>query len=364
MKKITKTIIKKGKIMNTKKLFILSFLYALSLNTSYIQSAQWPAAWMQNISGKDEAACEQAYKESLKLTAEPLASHEVPVTTRLTPISADTQGLIWSKADKEGKKYVLMTSWAQESVVLDEIKGRNLNSPVASNYLANQGNWRRLYSSNPVEEVTLVSKPIRLFWVTPTNETFNFVENYNKLPDPKLPLWMRMSQLLGLTNDQSDNAKKRVFVEMWVRPEDLIRPCVDGSISINGCTMREYQGWSAAEFKKLEAPKDKNPITHLEWYAKQKGNVAGGWPFTGLGYTYDWGNPNDHVRKNLVSHQGASEYMIEAGREVYLHRIVPGFQYGNAAYNFGAKLITQENASKIEPNKQAGHEKEIMPLTD
>jgi hypothetical protein len=107
----------------------------------------------------------------------------------------------------------------------------------------------------------------------------------------------RINEYLGLPPATAqDNA--RYFVEAWVKPGDMFRPCPDAEIDDTSCSLN-FPATATAE--------------HKAW---MNGNYAysyGFWqqtkyPWTGLGYTYDWCNANTKV--------GASEYVVRSGSTI------------------------------------------------
>jgi hypothetical protein len=97
----------------------------------------------------------------------------------------------------------------------------------------------------------------------------------------------RLYQLLGLPK----GTEQRMFVSLRVRVADMFRPCPDADVFTTSCAA---QPASAASTE------------HLAWMARQSftaAQVPGGYPWTRLGYTYDW-SPNARHR------YGASEYVI------------------------------------------------------
>jgi hypothetical protein len=101
----------------------------------------------------------------------------------------------------------------------------------------------------------------------------------------------RMFQLLGMP----PNGKQNYFIEFWVKPENLQRPCPDNGIKDTKCGLKlpkkvtpEYRKW----FNETRAIQ----------YTIPNGRYPG-YPWTQLGYTYDW-NPENK------SHVGMSEFVI------------------------------------------------------
>ncbi|MBI4772825.1 MAG: hypothetical protein HY788_01370 [Deltaproteobacteria bacterium] len=125
-------------------------------------------------------------------------------------------------------------------------------------------------------------------WVTMAPEITDwFSENYRGNTD----MTLRAAQLLGLPKD----AGYTHFVELWVRPGDLFRPAPDNEI-----TDRTVQ---------LELPESAEEW-YIEWFHT---NIIDSYfpmqyPWTRLGYTYDWGAVDTEV--------GLSEFVIRQGSEV------------------------------------------------
>ena len=138
----------------------------------------------------------------------------------------------------------------------------------------------------------------RDIWVTAAPQLQRFCKRTG-LEDGALSL--RLEQLLGVPPHDG----KTKFIEMWVSTDDLFRPCPDPEIS-------DHEA-------ELDFPVSGRFVTvspeHKEWFLKQKGMSYGpnGYPWTRLGYTYDWGNSRDHV--------GLSEFVIEEGSKIKIHRI-------------------------------------------
>ena len=115
-------------------------------------------------------------------------------------------------------------------------------------------------------------------------------------------LELRLKQFLGLNAEWSYYA----LVEMWVSPRDIYRPCPDPEIGDTACTLPEVVEGH------FGAPADP---AFTEWFTNLESISYGpnGAPWTRLGYTYDWGNPDSNV--------GASEYLIAPSATVMLASI-------------------------------------------
>ncbi len=139
----------------------------------------------------------------------------------------------------------------------------------------------------------------REVWVTAVPEVQHFCQSYTITAET--PLTLRMEELLGLP---ADNGKSR-FVEMWVTPGDIFRPSPDGEIDDKTVDL-EIPGPD-------RFPSEQDYEFHRDWFNLQMSlqaydDPSRGYPWTRLGYTYDWGNPDSEV--------GLSEFVIAAGSTV------------------------------------------------
>lgn len=145
--------------------------------------------------------------------------------------------------------------------------------------------------------------PNRYTWVTVLPDLKNFCRANPKPAN----LTLRLEQLMGLPA----NAGKTHFVQFWVDPNDLFRPSPDPEISDSESSLG-YPTLPTPEQKKWL---DKN---HKQWIENLKASSYGqtgkmGYPWTRLGYTYDWGNPATEV--------GLSEFVLTGGSTVQVDKI-------------------------------------------
>ncbi|HWB24430.1 MAG TPA: hypothetical protein VG738_03075 [Chitinophagaceae bacterium] len=109
----------------------------------------------------------------------------------------------------------------------------------------------------------------------------------------------RLKELLGLP----PTAKKNCFMLFWVKAADLYRPCKDSSITDNYCNIDFPPGTGTG---------------YIKWWTDYfNGSYSSttlykNYPFTGLGYTYDWSPANK-------SHKGLSEFCIKANSTIYFN---------------------------------------------
>jgi hypothetical protein len=213
-----------------------------------------------------------AYLEAVRDAANPEPDE---VYDRLIPVAASNTKLVRKTFD--GEQYILVVTWVGN----------------ASYYkITDQDGF---YHTQGFD-----------IWVTVAPEL------QQQCADPEFgsrDLEPRLKQLLGMP----PNTNKTDFVELWVRPQDLFRPCPDAQINDSSCglgmpeqTSTSHRAWfnryRAKSYCHSENCKDLVP-----------------YPWTQLGYTYDWGNPETEV--------GLSEFVIKQNSKVIVNDIVPNRKY-------------------------------------
>ena len=109
---------------------------------------------------------------------------------------------------------------------------------------------------------------------------------------------LRTEQLLGLPNDSGYTH----FVELWVRPGDLFRPTPDNEITDRTVLLElpeSAEEWYIVWFH----------TTIVDSYFPMR------YPWTRLGYTYDWGRADTDI--------GLSEFVIRQDSEVVVESNTP-----------------------------------------
>jgi hypothetical protein len=120
-------------------------------------------------------------------------------------------------------------------------------------------------------------------------------------------LSLRLQQLLGLP--PGDASDRKVFT-FTVRSADVFRPCADPRVTTTSCTLdvppERHAGLT-----------DATAAAHFRFVLEQMlssyrvGFDRPGYPFTALGYTYDW-KPDSETH-----HVGLSEYVVRRGAVVH-----------------------------------------------
>jgi len=151
-----------------------------------------------------------------------------------------------------------------------------------------------------------------VIWVTAVPEVKEFCKNFAKKKARQDKLDVRLKKLLGLNNTWNYD----VFVEMWVSPNDLFRPCTDPDINDTSCNLNFTD----------TTPKVKNITDYKRFYQnlyyssfRATDNIV---PWTGLGYTYDWAKNNTDV--------GMSEFIIVPSGEYEINKVTATAEYCKA----------------------------------
>jgi len=124
---------------------------------------------------------------------------------------------------------------------------------------------------------------------------------------------LRLRQLLGLPQSEIITH----FTMLWVEPKDMIRPAYNPDIASAEmkCRFDEPEGTGEGEGEGGSEGDDSQLDTLGMWlrnwfddtWAKSY-KEEGGYPWTRLGYTYDWGSKGDKY--------GLSEFLVQAEASV------------------------------------------------
>lgn len=141
-------------------------------------------------------------------------------------------------------------------------------------------------------------------WVTVVPELKNYFGGV--APDS-----LRIAQLLGLP--PADATRKEYMLELWVLPANLLRPCPDPEVTDHECQLDFHgeQFWVYDVTQKIYADVGSTGFkAYKAWFNNRKDVIytsAAPYPWTRLGYTYDWGNPANHC--------GLSEFILHGYKE-------------------------------------------------
>ena len=225
-----------------------------------------------------EEELQQAYQAAVN-DAETAEADEISLN--LIVITEDNNNLVWS--GESGNKKVLMTTWTSWDGY-DGMVGKTIRM---TQYIQARTNGAKGNVTMGIYETT------RDIWVTAVPELQKFCQQ-NQIPANDLDL--RLEQLIGLPPHDGNTR----FVEFWVSPADLFRPTPDPDITNNAATL---------DFPPAVSEE------HQQWFNQLKASSYGenGYPWTRLGYTYDWGKTDNHI--------GMSEFIICIGAEVDIYSV-------------------------------------------
>ncbi|WMX16626.1 MULTISPECIES: hypothetical protein [unclassified Aureispira] len=196
---------------------------------------------------------------------------EEKVYDKLVVIDKQNKDLVWKEIN--GEDYLLVVTWKQNISYYEK---------YLDSSFYNTGNY-----------------PI---WITTAPELLNRMKK-----DPTTDVNRRLVQLLGLP----PNATYSYFVEFWVKPEDLFRPCPDPEITDSKC--------SVCFPSKIDEK-------HITWINQSRidryypCDLYDQYPWSQLGYTYDW-NPKN------TQHIGLSEFVIGKNKKIVVHKIYTTEEY-------------------------------------
>ena len=171
-------------------------------------------------------------------------------------------------------------------------------------------------------------------WVTVVPDLQTFCAAYT--PTPEIPLAARLSQVLGLPPEPAAQAAHRQVVEVWVDPQFLFRPSPDPEITDHEAELTFRTGNAFISV----------PSSYLQWFYAQYDQryqyqgqpialdgaappSALPYPWTQLGYTYDWGDRADWATldPDRPEHVGLSEFVVRQWSPVAVHAAHPPSDY-------------------------------------
>ena len=231
------------------------------------------------------------YPEYLQAVEDAKVATQDEVSQNLVAIVKDNDNLELQWEGDPGKSRLLVITWTNKSYY-DDYVGKDYPLPEDAN-----------------------------IWVTVAPELKNFVQEQSQDITA-----LRIEQLLGLPPESG----KTKFIEMWVNPGDMFRPCPDHEITdheaeITFPTILNRFLVFDNRVHIVEYDWDKQAdvsYTYREWFRHRRQTIYAGdypYPWTRLGYTYDWGNTSNHV--------GLSEFVILGSSTVGINSIISNDDY-------------------------------------
>lgn len=219
------------------------------------------------------------------------------ISVNLTPITTDNRNLVWENGVPGSR--VLVMSWIRDSD-------------------------RQYYDGSVDPACHEGGADCKLgvdLWVSVAPELKTFF--LGMAPQP-----LRIAQLLGVPPEYAQ--EPRSMVELWVAPKDMFRPCPDPEITDREC-QAEYPDDPFRTFSQTELVRATEGagrgifMNYTGWFNNRKNYIydnarnypaSSPYPWTRLGYTYDWGS---------ATHIGLSEFVVH-GRKMSGAGIVVGIK--------------------------------------
>lgn len=158
-------------------------------------------------------------------------------------------------------------------------------------------------------------QPVDL-WITVVPELKNFCTGYNADEEN---LVFRLEQLLGLP---PSHKKSKNIVEFWVSSKDLFRPTPDPEITDHEAELDFPQSNSFLVVSKQYKNWFNNRLNEFNSQLKEMNPDKIPYPWTRLGYTYDWGESENHI--------GLSEFVVKKGADIEIDSTSPAIDYCQA----------------------------------
>jgi len=223
---------------------------------------------------------------------------------KLTKIHPENKNLIWNTKNVGGK-------------TLSEIEAQANLDPKVPSHISCTSFMPGTYLKTYFESLGTGDKLTVNFemWITASPKLLEFISDYKK-NQKQFPVVTRVQQLLGLPIKNG----KHYLVNVWVRPEDMIRPTPDSEvvdeIALNDASEQTIEGknFNFDIFDHIKAPEE-----YVTWYKNRRANAYTKgkpefFPWTRLGYTYDWG-------KKGKDKNGLSEFLVKKGSNVLIRSI-------------------------------------------
>ncbi|MFZ4523253.1 MAG: hypothetical protein ACOYNC_16205 [Bacteroidales bacterium] len=229
-------------------------------------------------SGPDMVTLKYNYKLAVMdaKTAEPWEIFRSLVGITYYGDSMAGQGnLSWS-ADSAGNMRLLVVSWMKQSSTQFWPLGQTFKTSNNQAYMS---------------------------WITTAPEIAVFLKKNNFADQSSLHL--RIAQVLGMPPDSPND----YFVEFWVYPRNLFRPAPDPDITDHEADL--YFPSNATQ-------------KHRNWFVNEIANkydtsTTHAFPWTRMGYTYDWATPLHPV--------GMSEFVVDTSSLVTVKAIYSSWEY-------------------------------------
>ena len=226
------------------------------------------------------------YQQAMEISMYPTTSN---ISENLISITPENKDLIRKKIN--GENYILVATWGPWAQKTGPVSMDTFFKTYKDSTSFNSGDP----NLNPI-------------WVTAAPELLKRMKKENYVDTD-----LRLAQLLGMP----PNTKDSYFVEFWVKPGDLFRPCPDNEITDSQCDV---------------CLSEKTDSSYVAWFNNLRINsyyqcdLYDQYPWTQLGYTYDW-NPKNK------SHIGLSEFIVRKNKNIIVNAVYTTEEYLNKDIN-------------------------------
>ncbi len=234
--------------------------------------------------GADMASLKKQYKLAVidAKTVEPYEIYRNLVAVTYYGDSTAGPGNLYWSPDSAGNIRLLVVSWMKQS--------STQYWPLGQTFKTNNN---QAYMS----------------WITTAPQMLDFLKK-NTFSN-QTTLHLRIAQILGMPPDTQND----YFVEFWVYPHNLFRPTPDPEITDHEADL--YFPSTAS-------------IKHISWFQNEMAHKydtssTSAFPWTRLGYTYDWGNPSHPI--------GCSEFVVDTSSLVTVKSIYTSWEYYQLSLN-------------------------------
>jgi len=267
--------------MKTMKIFLI-FIIFITFGCNEIKTdVQNKTSDVQN-----KMSNSSLYQQAMEIAMYPTESK---VYKNLTQIIPENKDLIRKKID--GENYILVATWGPWTQKTGPVSMDTFFETYKDSTYFNSGDP----NFNPI-------------WVTVAPELLKRMkkEKYENAD-------LRLAQLFGMP----PNTKGKYFVEFWVKPGDLFRPCPDNEITDRQCDV---------------CLSKKTDSSYVAWINNQRINsyyqcdLNNEYPWTQLGYTFDW-NPEN--KSNI----GLSEFVVRKNSNMVVNAVYTTEEYLNKDIN-------------------------------
>ena len=189
--------------------------------------------------------------------------------------------------------------------------------------------WTRLIYSNSYAPGGKQTNFYGQGFLTVAGQITNFfASNYGTNITPE-QAHLRVAQLLGMPDTSANDA----FAEIWVRPEEIFRPTRITSIAETNIT----SSWPSYAQANPDPLTYSNAVdgtsfaaysnyfnTNLLSPTYSNSHYAYDFPFSGMGYTWDWASPTNDPGLGFI---GMSEFVAPKSSPYYTDTFTPTWEY-------------------------------------